>query len=117
MAGQQYEELSPYSIDNWDEPDSFRPERWLTEETTEKRVKGAWQPFSRGRDPLYAYMSPTLRSTSGPKNCVGLEVALIEQRIILAAAVSPSVSHGINADPRTRYADMISSMQPRRLRI
>lgn len=72
-------------LDNWDEPDTFKPERWLDEAN---KHNSAWQPFSKGERKTFALPEMPADSAVGPKNCVGLELALMEQRMILAAAVS-----------------------------
>ncbi|KAH8822834.1 cytochrome P450 [Flagelloscypha sp. PMI_526] len=54
---------------SWDDAEAFKLERWF-DEKGEQTTPVAWQPFSKG-----------------PKNCIGLELALLEQRIILALTV------------------------------
>ncbi|KAM5354702.1 hypothetical protein ACJ41O_001349 [Fusarium nematophilum] len=65
------------SVDNWSvfhdprnfrEPDSFRPERWLEEQSADARA--AFQPFS-----------------IGPHACIGMNLAYLEMTIILAKMV------------------------------
>jgi len=51
----------------WDEPDAFRPERWLDEAARERRPKFAYLPFS-----------------GGPRQCIGNHFALMEAALILA---------------------------------
>ncbi|KAH8823122.1 cytochrome P450 [Flagelloscypha sp. PMI_526] len=53
--------------DIFPDPDSFNPNRWLDSHGDPISTPLAWQPFSRG-----------------PKNCIGMELALLEQRITLA---------------------------------
>ncbi|KAH8822836.1 cytochrome P450 [Flagelloscypha sp. PMI_526] len=56
---------------NWDDPGAFKLERWFDEKGEQLQTTPiAWQPFSKGA-----------------KNCMGLELALLEQRIILALTV------------------------------
>ena len=55
----------------FDNPESFLPERYLDEKGDLAASGIAWQPFSRG-----------------PKNCIGLELAMLEMRAILAMIVS-----------------------------
>ncbi|KAI1204237.1 cytochrome P450 [Annulohypoxylon truncatum] len=51
-----------------DTAEDFVPERWLDDDA--KIPPGAWRPFERG-----------------PRNCIGLELANVEARVILALAV------------------------------
>lgn len=53
----------------WRDPEQFRPERWY-EEGYEQDVKEAWGPFSRG-----------------PRVCLGINLAMLEMRIILSKMV------------------------------
>lgn len=48
----------------------FKPERWLNEDGSLVTPPTAWQPFSKG-----------------PKNCIGMELGLLEQKIILSMTV------------------------------
>lgn len=53
----------------WVEPDKFLPERWLASPTDNLypgKTKGAWRPFE-----------------SGPRNCIGQSLALLELKIAL----------------------------------
>lgn len=52
----------------WQDPDSFKPERWLNERQSDN--KGAFQPFSLG-----------------PRACIGINLAYLEMRVILAKMV------------------------------
>jgi aspirochlorine biosynthesis cytochrome P450 monooxygenase len=56
-----------HSADNFREPDKFIPERWLGDERYRDDKKRALQPFSLG-----------------PRNCLGMNLAYAEMRIILA---------------------------------
>src|ERR1700693_4910894 len=55
------------SPDNFGDPDRFAPERWLGDEHYKNDRKKALQPFSLG-----------------PRNCLGMNLAYAEVRIILA---------------------------------
>ena len=51
----------------WHRPDEFLPERWLVAPGDPLYpVKGAWRPFS-----------------SGPRNCIGQELAVLEMKVIM----------------------------------
>ncbi|GKT87518.1 trichothecene C-15 hydroxylase [Colletotrichum tofieldiae] len=52
------------------DPDSFIPERWLDDERFEKDEKNLHQPFSYG-----------------PRNCLGMNLAYAEMRLILARII------------------------------
>ncbi|PVI06285.1 cytochrome P450 [Periconia macrospinosa] len=55
----------------WPDPDKYLPERWLVgEEDPLYPVKDAWRPFEKG-----------------PRNCIGMELAMTEIKIILALTV------------------------------
>ncbi|XXH01371.1 hypothetical protein Hte_007731 [Hypoxylon texense] len=53
--------------DYWPRPDDFLPERWLVPESDPLHAAGkeAWTPFSLG-----------------PRNCIGMELAMIELRLV-----------------------------------
>lgn len=54
--------------DLWPSPDSFIPERWLVKEGDPLfPIKGAWRPFELG-----------------PRQCIGIELAMIEMKVIVA---------------------------------
>ena len=56
------------SPDLWHEPEKFIPERWLVKEGDPLfPTKGAWRPFE-----------------FGPRHCIGVELAMIETKIIMA---------------------------------
>ena len=51
----------------WPQPDKFLPERWLASAGDPLYpVKGAWRPFEHG-----------------PRSCIGLELAMIEMKIVM----------------------------------
>jgi len=55
----------------WPEADRFLPERWLVEEGDRLYPpKNAWRPFEKG-----------------PRNCIGMELAITEIKIILALTI------------------------------
>ena len=55
----------------WKHPDSFMPERWLVGPSDPLYPpKGAWRPFE-----------------TGPRNCIGQTLALLEMRIVLVMTV------------------------------
>lgn len=55
----------------WLEPEKFLPERWLAAEGDSLYPKkNAWRPFERG-----------------PRNCIGMELAMTEIKIILALTI------------------------------
>lgn len=58
----------------WEEPDEFRPERWAVGGEAEERFgadeRGAFQPFS-----------------TGPRACLGVNLAYLEMRVVLAKVV------------------------------
>ena len=56
-----------HSADNFRDPDKFIPERWLGDESYGDDKKRALQPFSLG-----------------PRNCLGINLAYAEMRVILA---------------------------------
>lgn len=56
------------SPDLWPEPEKFIPERWLVKEGDPLfPIKGAWRAFE-----------------FGPRQCIGIELAMIEMKIIMA---------------------------------
>jgi cytochrome P450 len=56
-----------HSPDNFRDPDKFAPERWLGDERYKNDRKRALQAFSLG-----------------PRNCLGMNLAYAEMRVILA---------------------------------
>jgi cytochrome P450 len=56
-----------HSAENFRDPDKFVPERWLGDERYKDDRKKALQPFSLG-----------------PRNCLGMNLAYAEVRVILA---------------------------------
>lgn len=58
------------SAENFRDPEKFVPERWLGDERYKGDRKKALQPFSLG-----------------PRNCIGMNLAYAEMRIILARLV------------------------------
>lgn len=56
-----------HSPENFYLPDEYIPERWLDDERFRNDNKAAFQPFS-----------------TGPRNCVGKNLAYFEMRIVLA---------------------------------
>ena len=57
-----------HSSDLWPSAHSFIPERWLVKEGDPLfPTKGAWRPFE-----------------FGPRHCIGVELAMIETKIIMA---------------------------------
>lgn len=57
-----------HSPDLWPSPNAFIPERWLAKEGDPLfPMKGAWRPFE-----------------FGPRHCIGIELAMIETKIIMA---------------------------------
>lgn len=57
-----------HSPDLWPSPHSFIAERWLVKEGDAlSPIKGAWRPFE-----------------FGPRHCIGIELAMIEIKVILA---------------------------------
>lgn len=57
-----------HSPDLWPSPNAFIPERWLAKEGDHLfPIKGAWRPFK-----------------FGPRHCIGIELAMIETKIIMA---------------------------------
>jgi cytochrome P450 len=84
---------------NWERPDEFIPERWLTDEhkllTTEAAYFGCGEiadtttflPFFTGSR-YEAYRSTrSLLKLDACRNCVGIYLALLEMRIILKLAL------------------------------
>ncbi|KAH8811274.1 cytochrome P450 [Xylogone sp. PMI_703] len=61
---------STHSAQNWKDPDSFVPERWLGDPRYAGDARGASQPFSMG-----------------PRNCIGRNLAYAEMRVILARVI------------------------------
>jgi cytochrome P450 len=57
--------------DYWSEPESFKPERWLNSDQTERK----FQPF--------AY----LPFSAGSRNCIGQRFAMWEAKLILAPII------------------------------
>lgn len=56
-----------HSLDFWPSPNAFIPERWLVKEGDPLfPIKGAWRPFEYG-----------------PRHCIGIELAMIETKIIM----------------------------------
>jgi cytochrome P450 len=53
--------------DYWDEPDAFRPERWLDAEAQKRRPRFAYVPFS-----------------AGPRQCIGNAFSMMESVLVLA---------------------------------
>lgn len=58
---------------NWTDPDTFRPERFLTSTST-----GTTTAASDNANPAFVPFS------KGPRNCIGQELAIIETKVILA---------------------------------
>ena len=59
------------SPDFWPRPDDFIPDRWLVQPGHELYpIKGAWRPFE-----------------SGPRNCIGQELALLEIKLALVLVI------------------------------
>ena len=56
-----------HSVENFRDPDKFVPERWLGDDRYKDDRKKALQPFSLG-----------------PRNCLGMNLAYAEIRVILA---------------------------------
>ena len=55
----------------WPQPDDYIPDRWLVSpEDPLHPIKGAWRPFEHG-----------------PRACIGLELSMIEMKIVLALVV------------------------------
>ncbi|MCJ1318232.1 hypothetical protein MMC15_003560 [Xylographa vitiligo] len=55
----------------WPQPDEYTPDRWLSSpEDILHPVKGAWRPFEHG-----------------PRACIGLELSMIEMKIVLVLVV------------------------------
>ena len=59
-----------HSAENFRDPYEFAPERWLDDERYKDDRKKALQPFSLG-----------------PRNCLGINLAYAEMRVILARLV------------------------------
>lgn len=59
-----------HSLDNFQDPEKFAPERWLGDERYKNDRKRALQPFSLG-----------------PRNCLGMNLAYAEMRVILARLI------------------------------
>lgn len=56
--------------DLWPEPRRFQLDRFLPETTKQQQVKDAWRPFEKG-----------------PRGCLGLELAMMELRLLLVMVV------------------------------
>lgn len=70
----------------WDDPDQFRPERWLTNPGGEKSDGGistAYMPFA-----------------AGPRNCVGQPMAHIILRLLLAHLISNFTFQALDGEKR-----------------
>lgn len=50
----------------WQRPNDFMPERWTSTDTSAHSTANTWMPFSLG-----------------PRNCIGMELALIELKLVL----------------------------------
>lgn len=50
----------------WQRPNDFLPERWTSTDTSLHPIANTWMPFSLG-----------------PRNCIGMELALIELKLVL----------------------------------
>lgn len=74
----------------WDEPDAFRPERWLDER---ERPEYAYFPFG-----------------GGPHHCIGMRFAMLEMQLSLAALCS-RVEFELRSDPDPEFA-MGVTMRP-----
>ena len=79
VAGEYIPKGIVVGVDNWivfrdprnfDDPDSFRPERWVEKGGISERGREAFQPFQ-----------------VGPHTCIGINLAYLEMRIILAKIV------------------------------
>lgn len=67
----------------WPHPDKFLPERWLTSPGDPLYpIKGAWRPFEHG-----------------PRSCIGLELAMIEMKIVMVLTLR-------EFDIRAMYEDL-----------
>jgi cytochrome P450 len=80
------------------DPTAFWPERWLPQEGPKLAAArgldfqlntGAFIPFSHGMlsYPLISPLSCCLCRHSGPANCVGRALAMVEMRFVLAALI------------------------------
>ena len=57
--------------DIWDDPDTFKPERWLTESHNKQRLRrNAWRPFELG-----------------PRSCIGQSLTMTELKMIIALTI------------------------------
>lgn len=109
----------------------FKPERWLDNEGNLLPIPLAWQPFSKDESRiatvaqsasqilthLTAPASDRLASLR-PKNCIGMEFGLMEQKILLAMTVRlrrPDLRRRPSTKLRNhRYASLTLSTQARR---
>ncbi len=71
----------------WDDPETFRPERFLSEEAAAERPRFAFYPFG-----------------GGPRLCIGNQFALVEAGIIIASvaqrfALRPVAGHPVAVEP------------------
>uniref|UniRef100_A0A0G4HET7 Cytochrome P450 n=1 Tax=Chromera velia CCMP2878 TaxID=1169474 RepID=A0A0G4HET7_9ALVE len=89
----------------WGDPNNFRPERWLEESDTETATEApASSSESESEDTQAQSLQPQLKKakalpiaelqkkywlpfSSGPRNCVGMNLALMEARVVLAAVL------------------------------
>lgn len=76
------------SPDYWEHPTEFLPERWMASEGDPLYPrKDAWIPFSIGKFPhssIFTYFHSHQHTdfSLGPRNCIGIELALAELRLV-----------------------------------
>jgi cytochrome P450 len=83
--------ISPYLLHRhpkyWDDPDEFKPERWLEKgEEFMSRIRFAFLPFS-----------------AGGRNCIGQRFATMEAKLIMAELIRSFVFQIAPSQAKTKF--------------
>ncbi|KIK52522.1 hypothetical protein GYMLUDRAFT_88653 [Collybiopsis luxurians FD-317 M1] len=86
----------------WADPDKFEPERWLDSLPNVERLPNGWSH-------LLTFSSVLTPSSDGPRNCIGMRLAIFQYKVILSALLSQFRFKDTGADISLKIA---SSLQP-----